>query len=357
MKSSHSNNSESEEIEEIASNWTIANERGLTPEEQDAYTQWLSEDPRHGKAMAFFQWTAGELNRLAGLQTSYDAMADPDLPGARDPSQRKGHIWRFLTAKSFYGVAAVFAIALSVLFWPRQKGEDLFSSEEALSFVARIQQQRLEDGSVIELNRGARVETRITATERRVLLSSGEANFDVAKDPSRPFIVDVGKIDVRAVGTAFNVRYAEDVVDVIVTEGIVSVAPRLPEPSRELADEAPQLEVGQRAIMTLKAGKPKLEVISLTQAEQAEALLWQPRLLDFESTPLSEIVAEFNRSNPSIKLVIADPSIESLELSSSFWSDNVEGFARMLKAGFGITVEWHRQDKRIVLRKPTEARP
>src|SRR5204863_5888557 len=96
------------------------------------------------------------------------------------------------------------------------------------------------DGSVVELNRGAVVSAHFTASERRMRLVSGEANFKVAKDPQRPFVVEARGVAVRAVGTAFNVRIDAVSVEVLVTEGVVNVAqpPAPPDqaaiPEREL---------------------------------------------------------------------------------------------------------------------------
>lgn len=47
----------------------------------------------------------------------------------------------------------------------------------------------------------------------------------MAKDPDRPFIVNIAGFDVRAVGTVFSVKLSKNEVDVIVTEGIVNVQP------------------------------------------------------------------------------------------------------------------------------------
>jgi transmembrane sensor len=81
----------------------------------------------------------------------------------------------------------------------------------------------LPDGSVLQLNTDSVVETAYSPTERRVRLKKGEAFFSVAKNPQRPFWVDVGAVSVRAVGTAFNVRFRPEAVEVLVKEGKVSV--------------------------------------------------------------------------------------------------------------------------------------
>ena len=60
----------------------------------------------------------------------------------------------------------------------------------------------LDDGTVVELNGGAEIEVQFTAAERRLRLVRGEAHFQVAKNPLRPFVVEAGGVAVRAVGTA-----------------------------------------------------------------------------------------------------------------------------------------------------------
>ena len=92
-----------------------------------------------------------------------------------------------------------------------------------------------------------------------------------------------------------------------------------------------------------------VEVTSIDQTEIEEAHRWQPRLLDYDQILLGEIVDEFNRSNP-IQVVLSDPTLETISLSSSFWSDNVEGFVRLMESSFDMEAEW-RGSREIVLRK------
>ncbi len=206
----------------------------------------------------------------------------------------------------------------------------------------------LPDGSVVELNQGAALKINYTKALRRVELVSNKAHFNVAKDPDRPFIVRVRGIDVRAVGTIFSVRLLEDEVDVIVTEGKVQVKP----PVSAIAFEQPTVDtflvIGQRAKVNLRAESLVIEVTTIDETEIEEVHRWQPRLLDYDKILLGEIVKEFNSSN-HIQVVLNDPSLESISLSSSFWSDNVEGFVRLMESSFGMEAEW-RGSREIVLR-------
>ena len=80
----------------------------------------------------------------------------------------------------------------------------------------------LADGSLVELNTATRVAVDLTPEERDIHLRKGEAVFEVAKDPSRPFVVKTPLADVRAIGTVFAVR-TENGLEVAVSEGVVSV--------------------------------------------------------------------------------------------------------------------------------------
>lgn len=348
MKDTSAEFNEDSPFEIAASEWLARLDRGLTPEEQDNYTEWLAKDAAHRKAIARYQMDWDDYDRLAGIHLTSHPRIDPDLLAPGHFPERKGRkliqniIW--FSALPF---AALIALAFYIAFSEPEDSSGI-KLQPALELLARIEQRTLEDGSMIEINRGAEVEVAYTEAERRVYLKKGEANFDVAKDPERPFIVNVAGVDVRAVGTIFSVRLLEDEVDVIVTEGKVQVKP----PVSAIVTEQPILdaflEIGQRAKVNLRAESPVVEVTPIDQPEIEEVHLWQPRLLDYDQILLGEIVKEFNSSNP-IQVVLSDPSLESISLSSSFWSDNVEGFIRLMESSFNMEAEW-RGSREIVLR-------
>ena len=345
MKMSADNFPENPETERKAADWTMRIDRGLSAEEQDAYSQWLAEDPSHREAIALYRWGWDEFDRLAGLQTTHHAEVDPDLLAPGNRFARKSRLIKAVFAA--IPLAAAIAIVATV-FWPDHvQRETPFASKAAIELIARIEQKTLDDGSVIELNRGAILEARYTPEFRRVTLVRGEANFEVAKDPNRPFVVNVAGVDVRAVGTQFNVRLTGDTVDVIVSEGIVSVSPKEQSLKGVAGFEAPLLEVGHRAVMKL-GDTPRFDVTVLSAIEMDRKLGWQPRLMDFDDVPMSEIVAAFNRSN-EVQLVLGDADLEGMRLSYSLWSDNVEGFVRLMESSFGMRAEW-RGNTEIVLR-------
>lgn len=344
-----SNYDENAPIEIAASEWLARLDRGLTPEEQDRYTEWLAQDATHREAIGRYLDGWDDFDRLAGIHLKHHARIDPDLLIPENLPPLKGRsLVRNIVLYSALPLAAM--ITLVFYFSASNPEESLgLKVQPALELLARIEQRTLEDGSLVEINRESIVRSSYSDNERRVYLTKGEANFDVAKDPERPFIVNVAGVDVRAVGTVFSVKLSEDEIDVIVTEGIVNVKASTSQFGTAHAVADSFLELGQRARVDLQADVPVVEVTSIDGTEINEAHRWQPRLLDYDKVLLGDLVEEFNLSNP-IQIALVDPSLETISLSSSFWSDNVEGFVRLMESSFDMEAEW-RGSREIVLRQ------
>jgi len=331
-------------LEAAASAWLARRDRGLLPEEQDAYLQWLREDPAHGRAVARLERAWAELDLLAEWRPEHSTVPNPDLLAAAPAAggatararPRRGRVYWLSTA------ACAAAAALALAFVVSRERPAAVPVPHAV--VARDYEQRvLDDGSIVELRRGAAVEVGYTSAERRVRLVRGEALFTVAKNPARPFIVRAGTVDVRALGTVFNVRLDPDSVEVLVTEGKVRVDEAPGRSGR--ADEAhlltdiPLLEAGQRAVVSLVAEAPQPALVATVSPIEIERVLaWQPKRLEFNDTPLAEVIVGFNRFNTR-QLRLGDPALASLPIGGNFRSDNIDAFVRLLEASFGLEAD------------------
>lgn len=334
-------------IEAEAAVWLSLRDRGLNESETAEFMRWMQEDPRHAETFAALDATWRDFNRLAAARPEGAGEGDADLLAPRlRPRRRAPLVWG--------GLAAAAAVALACVgvwqfFSPRPTAE---------TEIGGFRELRLADGSVVQLNTDSAVRTRFTAGERRVELLRGEAFFDVAANPARPFIVGAGGVAVRAVGTAFNVRLREAAVEVLVTEGKVQVNDSLKGGSLLGVDAAgaPSLLVqGEMAVIPAsataesQAATSSAAVVALVAPVEVErALAWQERRLDFEARPLGEVVAEFNRYNRT-KLVIADPRLGAQRFSGSFRAEGYEPFVRLLEQNFGVAAV--REGDDIVLRR------
>jgi transmembrane sensor len=324
-------------VEAAAAEWLVRGDRGLTPAQQDTFLQWLAASAAHRESFERHRRMWVECDALAQWRPEHSAEPNPDLL-ARRAAPRMLRWWAPVAA----------AAAVAVLLWRASSP----GPERPLAFeAASYRHETLADGSVLDLKGGAHAVVQFTAGERRVLLVQGEAQFTVAKNPARPFVVRAGGVDMRAVGTAFNVRIAGPQVELLVTEGTVQVARPLAAPSGSAAPAAQvlaSLSAGHRTAIAAEPTAAPPVVQPASPEEVAQWLDWKPHMLDFESAPLAEVVAIFNRHNRT-QLAIGDEALRSLPIVASIRSDNVDGFVRLLEATSGVRAE--RRGAEIILRQ------
>ena len=334
--------------EDAAADWLVRCDAGLTPEEQGQFEQWLAADPRRPAALAEMQVALSTLGRPRELGR------EPDVIGGLDAWQhgrerRRRRVFAFTTIGLAAAAALVFALR------PFRKITDPVAASVANAVVLRPEHQTLPDGSVIELNAGAEIQFAFSPTRRSVRLARGEAHFAVAKDPRRPFVVSVGEIEVRAVGTEFLVRLEPQGVDVLVTEGRVAIVSTV---SPTVATEGPAtatpepllVPAGTRVAVPVHGAAaiaPRIEDVGSEAIHSA--LAWRGPRFEFTGTPLAQAVALFNRHS-AVQVVLGDLALANLRVSGIYLADNPEGFARLIESTLGLRAERH-GDQEIVLRR------
>jgi len=191
---------------------------------------------------------------------------------------------------------------------------------------------RLADGSVVTLDTASRVSLDLTDKDREVHLLAGQANFEVAKDKSRPFIVYAADRRITAVGTAFDVRLDQTEVLVTLVEGKVAVDQLVLRSERRHHNEPvvrTQLEAGEQLVA------PVGGAASVHGANIERSTSWREGRLLFEADRVADAVAEMNRYS-SVPIVIADLSIGELKISGIFSTSSPQEFAHALTEYFRI---------------------
>lgn len=346
------------QIEQAAAAWLVGRDREEWNNADEAeFRDWLSASTAHRVAFIRLQaaWhLTGRLKALAAGVNKIAALLPGDRPGAllpakseaplsrrqkseaavvaRDTQRPKMPVPRMLGAS----VAAVCLAAVVLVGWTAWSRQGT-SYRTAIGGIAAIS---MKDGSTVTLNTNSDIRVALSETERRVDLERGEAFFEVAKDPNRPFIVRVGDQRVIAVGTKFSVRREPNDVRVIVTEGRVRVEHSEPHHPAEVA----LISTGGVAV----AGVAGVLVQDKSVSDAEERLSWRQGIVVFRETLLSDAVAEFNRYNTR-QIYIEDPALEAIRIGGHFRTHNAEGFVRLLAAAFPIRVEDN--ESRIVLRR------
>jgi transmembrane sensor len=232
-----------------------------------------------------------------------------------------------------WALAAGVAGVAGFLSW-----QHLFSSDTYSTGLGELSTVSLADGSVLTLNTSSRVQVKFSGSERRVNVLQGQANFEVAKDASRPFIVSAGTGHVRALGTSFDVYQRDDDVVVTLIEGRVAVSP--------------DASTGTRSEVTLGPGDQVIydgqdDVLQRTTVDLRRVTAWHARKLDFTDTPLRDAIAEANRYSHK-KIELRAPDLAGATLSGVFDAGQNEALADGLRAYFGLHIE-HVGEDLIVL--------
>jgi len=338
-------------ISQEAARWVARHDRGLTPEETQEFIRWQAADLRHAAEFAQLASSWNEFGSAKEVAELAEIARDLDRRTAIRPMGQRRAVWGWAIS-----LAAAAGIAVAVGVW---RGREPVATEggtgDAGKYVVPSAARRLllDDGSVVELRGDSRLQADFTVAERRVTLLRGEACFSVAKNPNRPFIVSAEGITVRAVGTVFSVQMNRSDVEVVVSEGKISLgsAPPQADPSSAVPEPAlPIVVAGERAVVRHAATSSiptGVKVDLLTPVEMDEALSWRDTWLVFDRTPLLEALDAFNR-NGSQQLVLADSSLQGRRLDGRFRAGHVEGFVRLLEQTMHLRAE-RRGEHTIVL--------
>ena len=237
----------------------------------------------------------------------------------------------------------------------------LINTQQPNHFETDIGQQasyQLSDGTHITLNTNSELKVDYSQDRRRIYLLRGEAHFNVAKNPQRPFMVYAGEGMVWAVGTAFNVRYLNagnldgnrasnhkpSSIDVTVTEGTVKIFADIePDKNTNLNDNNAQNSPTDHEQL-VHAGKSVQysKVINATQTTPAQVLeqklAWQQGALIFKGETLEQAIIEIARYTDK-QLIITDPSIKNIRVGGHYKTDNINSLLASLSQTLEIKLE------------------
>lgn len=219
----------------------------------------------------------------------------------------------------------------------------------------------LTDGSIVRIGPGSRLRLSFGDDHRTVRLLEGEAMFDVAKDPARPFFVKSEMVGVLAVGTEFRVsrQGGEDVV--AVTEGTVAVYRDGRNEVRGAVSQPPAQVANATGGVSLTAG----EQVSVSKSNRTQPLAkqkinvdyelaWADGWVTYEDKTIAEVASEFNRRN-RVQIVIVDASIAERRLAFFRGSaTDPESFVAALAVSSDIAIV---RDDPKVLRVKLNAQP
>lgn len=302
------------DVREAAASWAVRlSDPACSDETRAAFEAWRDASPAHDAAFEREAAVWDRFDRLRALRPA-DPEPDADLV-APAPAAQPTMRW----AAAVAGAAVLGSIGL-------------WTVNAAPAYATAVGERRLvvlEDGTRVELNTDSRIVVRYRRGEREVKLVRGEALFEVARDPARPFIVAARDRRVEANAAAFNVRLQPKAVQVIVASGAVDIADAQP-----LAAPKPEAHLAAGVVALYGDSGGVAQPIEPVRIDQA--LAWRHGQIALNGQTLEGAVAEFNRYSAGRQLVVADPNIAGYRLGGYFGVDDMDGFVRALQTTFPI---------------------
>lgn len=182
----------------------------------------------------------------------------------------------------------------------------------------------LPDQSVVTINKGSTVSypSKFKGETREVILK-GEAFFNVTPDKEKPFIISVNDVQIKVIGTSFNVKSINGNTEVVVESGIV------------------QVSRGGKTVELKDNEKVKVESKDavMNKEEVSDQLYKYYRTKEFvcDETPLWKLVDVINEAYHS-NIVIGNPALRDMTLTTTFNNESLEQVLNVISITFNIKI-------------------
>lgn len=223
--------------------------------------------------------------------------------------QKDNNRWKYL----FVAASLALLIVLSIHLIGNEPEQTLVYYETTAVPDAKTK-IILPDSSVVWLNANAclRYPREFLGQQREVEIN-GEAFFEIRKDENKPFIVQSDGINIRVLGTSFNVvaPKSSDIVEVTLLNGCIALFKEFNR--SEIADKI--LHPGQRALFHKSSNK-----MEVSDIRTENSISWVTRQFIFKENSLEEISAELERAF-HVKIHIENETMKKHTFNADF-TDN-----------------------------------
>ena len=280
-----------------------------TPPEQEMVEVWIEASEDNRKYFRHFQLIWNESQNLATRTAIDENKAWHRFQRRVKKSETVGSS---LKGFGWWRVAAVIVIIAGIA-WVVSSLLETGSSEPPLVNIVstnEIKKDTLPDGSFATLNKNTTLTypAAFKGKTRKVQLK-GEAFFNVSPNRQKPFIIDVNDVQVKVVGTSFNVRSINGGTEIIVETGIVQVSK---------ADTTVELTAGQRILF--EAADTAARVVA---SDDKLYNYYVSRVFECDNTPIWKLVEKLNEAY-DVHITIKRNELKRLPLTVTFNDESLD---------------------------------
>jgi transmembrane sensor len=307
----------------------------VSAEQVQLVDEWRTQDAENQRRFEQFRliWESSKnfkadtgIDAYASLQKVKQRAAEAKEQRAKVVPIKKKYNWLKIAA-------AIFLVAGCAWIWFGKFANPVVQFESQ----AGVKTDTLSDGSIVTLNKFARLDypQKFSGNQRLVALVKGEAFFNIAHNKARPFIITAGAATIKVVGTSFNVKNKNGMVEIIVETGLVQV-------TNSLNKLMITLKPGEVALFNSNTGR----FIKLHNQDNLYQY-YRGKNLVFKNIPLSRLVAVLNEAYGA-NIVIERKELNNMLMAGNLKiDDNLNEIVEVIRITLKITVE-KKQDKIIL---------
>jgi transmembrane sensor len=276
---------------------------GTTTEiENDFIENWVNENDNNAKKLKDYKqiW---QLN--SGKSLDFEPNVNLAWAKVKNRINKKSTVWSWRPI----GIAASILLVSIVSYWVFNRA----NTTENLSLTTKFNAQNIQlaDGSKINLNQNSSLHypKEFRGKERKVKLK-GEAFFNIQRNPEKPFIIEANLLNIKVLGTSFNVISHTDFVKVSVKSGRVEV--------KKSAKDFVVLKAGQEVIYNTKS-----DSLIVNSIVDLNVFSHYNKVFAFDNTSLTDVAKTISNSY-QVKIDIEDESLKKLKLTTKFENQNLD---------------------------------
>ncbi len=265
---------------------------------------------------------------------------------------RKHYLIRIRNAAAIFILGLMFPVVYYFVLNPKETSQVVYLKESISN--EKVKKMILPDSTAVWLMSGSTISypSDFTGNKTRNVRISGEAFFDVAKDPVHPFILNIGEIGLKVMGTSFNVmNYGdENQIQVVLKSGKVDLFKGKYSPDNKFVHLTPG-ELG-----TYKKDNPKFLISNVDVAKYTS---WTEGILLFHDDPLADVLKKIGRWY-NIDIEINDPAVSNFPFTATIKNENMDQIIDLLQYSTPFKYSTYRSNgaiKKLVIEKNKISKP
>lgn len=258
------------------------------PEERIRIMKMIDEDPSFRK-------------EFLAMRKIYDALLISDDIGGMKKRVRKGMAVRILRFVASMAAAASLAVGVTYFIMSDKEEENIMVQRFEAPEGHRTEAV-LSDGTMICLNSGSRLEILSSGKNERRVRLDGEAYLNVAHNEDRPFILETSEMEVKVLGTSFDVSTYGNVHSVVLVEGSVEV-------NNAVSSEKTVIEPDQMYVFDRSTGQSGVKYV-----DALSMVTWKDGYLNLHNMTVEELFSRLEHYY-GVRIICSDDSKDTFTMS------------------------------------------